>query len=182
MSFSFTAIPGSLPILFRTALLVLPLSYASVLLWQERAWRNTLPKVENLPASPAPARDERQAFNPRAIAAVLGLAGQDAPARSTEALVLRASFVSSAGDSRALLAGAEGQRTYQVGDTLPGGSVLRRVEVAQAVLWRDGREEVLPLETTGKPTLRLLERDVHNAVVEPSSHHLQPTTHRDQSD
>jgi type II secretory pathway component PulC len=76
----------------------------------------------------------------------MGMAAHGALARSIEPLKLRASFVSTSGDSRALLAGADGQSIYRVGESLPGGSALRRVEPGRVVLWRNGREEFLSLE------------------------------------
>ena len=60
-------------------------------------------------------------------------------------LVLKACFVSSAGQARALIASTEGERLFQVGDRLPGGSVLRRIDVGVITLWVNGREEFLTL-------------------------------------
>lgn len=163
-------------------MLLLPLGYGWVLLWQERAWRDTLPVLENLPPAQASANNERASFNPDAIASLLGLVARESLARSTEALVLRASFVSSAGDSRALLAGTEGERTYRLGDTLPGGSVLRRIEVAQVVFWRNGREEVLPIEMSARRSLLPLESGSHAVPDTSATLYLQPTTDSGQSD
>jgi hypothetical protein len=163
-------------------LLLLPLCYGGVLLWQERAWREALPVLENLLPAQAAAEDERPSFNPDTIASLLGLVAQESLARSTEALVLRASFVSSAGDSRALLSGSEGERTYRLGDTLPGGSVLRRIEVAQVVFWRNGREEVLPIETSAKRSLLPLESGSRAVPEASATLYLQPATYSGQSD
>jgi len=169
-------------VLFGSAFLLLPLCYGCVLFWHERAWRDALPVLEILLPSQASVEYERPSFNPDAIASLLGLVAQESLARSIEALVLRGSFVSSAGDSRALLSGTEGERTYQLGDTLPGGSVLRRIEVAQVVFWRNGREEVLPIEMLAKRSLLPLE-SVSHAVPEASATlYLQPATYSGQSD
>lgn len=66
------------------------------------------------------------------------------PANKAE-LVLKACFISSRGQARALVGSREGDSLYSVGDRLPGGSVLRRVDVGAITLWVNGREEVLPL-------------------------------------
>jgi len=97
-------------------------------------------------------------------------------------LKLRASFVSSVGDSRALLAGAEGQRIYRVGESLPGGSILRRIESGRVVLWRNGREELLALEPPGRTTLQRLNGPVPDAAVPASSLYLRPTATQRQSE
>ncbi|MNP63797.1 hypothetical protein D3C76_1592380 [compost metagenome] len=76
---------------------------------------------------------------------------------SAEPLTLQASFVRSSGVSSALLADAQGPRMYQVGERLPGGSVLRRVEANQVVLWNKGREERLALQPPAAQLLRRLE-------------------------
>ena len=92
--------------------------------------------------------------------------------RSAEALTLRASLVSSQGQSRALLAGGSEARFYSVGDRLPGGSVLRRIEVSRVVLWRNGREESLVLESAGQYLLPVTQADAPKA--QPASTYLRP--------
>ncbi|QVQ79491.1 hypothetical protein KIY13_20595 [Pseudomonas lundensis] len=111
-------------------------------------------------------------FNPNGIATVLGFAPQGTAVRSAEALTLRASLVSSQGQSRALLAGASEARFYSVGDRLPGGSVLRRIEVSRVVLWRNGREESLVLESAGQYLLPVTQADAPKA--QPASTYLRP--------
>lgn len=132
------------------ALLVLPLAYGGYLVWQEQAYRQALrvmpvftPVSTSLAHSPLP-------FKPEAIATVLGLGTQGAWVKSAEPLQLRASFVSSLGKSQALLADAQGARFYAVGERLPGGSVLRRVEAGYVALWRNGREERLTLKSASQ--------------------------------
>ena len=134
------------PELLASVLWILPLGYGVYLFDNEVRTRDHLLARSVLPAAPAQQALPAIEFNPEAIATVLGLAEHAANVRSAEPLTLRASFVSSAGISRALLAGADGERLYQVGESLPGGSVLRRVEVSRVVLWRKGREEVLTLQ------------------------------------
>lgn len=164
------------------ALCTLPLGYAALSLWGERVFRQTLPTLPTEQANNRAASAERAPLNHAAVATVMGLAAQGALARSAEPLKLRASFVSSAGDSRALLAGAEGQRIYRVGESLPGGSVLRRIESGRVVLWRNGREELLALDPPGRTTLQVLKGPVPDAVAPTSSLYLRPTATPRQSE
>lgn len=128
--------------------------YAGFLVWQEQDFRKSQ-------ASPTPGPAAVQTLSPRAsldataITSVFGLRPEASLLPSAEPLTLLASFVVIGGLSKALLADAQGARIYQVGDRLPGGSILRRVETNQAVLWNKGREEVLMLETS---TVRFLNR------------------------
>ncbi|MPQ66987.1 protein XcpP [Pseudomonas sp. MWU12-2323] len=164
------------------ALCALPLGYAALSLWGERVFRQTLPTLPTEQANNRAAPAERAPLNHAAVATVMGLAAQGALARSAEPLKLRASFVSSTGDSRALLAGAEGQRIYRVGESLPGGSVLRRIESGRVVLWRNGREELLALDPPGRITLPVLKGPVPEAVAPTSSLYLRPTATPRQSE
>ncbi|WP_392893568.1 hypothetical protein ACF6ZU_14725 [Pseudomonas migulae] len=138
------------------SVLILSVGYAAFLTWQERAFREGLASPVSLAATvltPPP----RAPLNTSAIATVLGLTAEATLLPSAEPLTLQASFVLGTGLSRALLADAQGSRIYQVGDQLPGGSVLRRVEANQAVLWNKGREEVLKLQTSSTKFLRPLD-------------------------
>lgn len=164
-------------------MLVLPLGYGAFLAWGEWTLRDALVvQLQKLPAPSAAVVDARTQLNPGAIATVLGLAAESALVRSAEPLTLRASFVSSTGESRALLAGADGERIYQVGDSLPGGSVLRRVEITQVVLWRKGREELLPLQLAGGRSLQAVKAGSQSPTPTPSPHYLRPTADLRQSD
>ncbi|WP_370590615.1 type II secretion system protein N [Pseudomonas gingeri] len=167
-------------VLLRILLCSAPLIYGAWLGWQEWLFRRELPPApvfNFIATAPAP---RPEPLDPMAVATVLGLSTPDALARSAEPLQLRASFVASSGVSRALLAGAQGQQIYQVGDRLPGGSVLRRVEVGRVVLWRNGREELLALE---QPATRLLLAAGHGAGTgAESSLYLRPTTAKHQSE
>ncbi|MFJ4258660.1 hypothetical protein ACIP01_17125 [Pseudomonas monteilii] len=81
--------------------------------------------------------------------ATLALAfGYSAPvgqAASQAELVLKACFVPSLGHARALVASREGESLYRVGDRMPGGSVLRRIDVRSITLWDGEREQRLAL-------------------------------------
>lgn len=144
------AITRHLPLILKVLLWSACLGYAVHLAWQERVYRQTLVIPAVAPARPAPAPEP---FKPDAIAAVLGLQPQGALAHSAEPLELRASLVSSHGASQALLAGSQPARFYRVGERLPGGSVLRRVEVSHVVLWRNNREERLLLSPPSRHVL-----------------------------
>ena len=152
--------------------MALPLSAGGWHLWQEWSYRTSLPDLIVLKPLEAAAPLTPVAFSPDAIATVLGFAPQGAAVRSAEALTLRASLVSSEGQSRALLAGAHEARFYGVGERLPGGSVLRRIEVSRVVLWRNGREESLVLESAGQYLLPVTRADAPKA--QPASTYLRP--------
>ena len=145
-----------LPRLSSAALLTLPIAYLAFLAWQEWRFRDEL--AAPLPAVSATApTSAREPLNTGAIVSVLGLTTALSPLPSAEPLTLHASFIQSNGLSKALLADAQGPRMYQVGERLPGGSVLRRVEVTQVVLWNKGREERLSLQPSSARFLRLFE-------------------------
>ncbi|KPA92434.1 Type IV pilus biogenesis [Pseudomonas asplenii] len=149
----------------------LPLAYGAWLAWDEWQFRRDLPSMPVaavVSAAVAPVAP----LNHAAVATVLGLQPRDALARSAEPLQLRASFVASSGASRALLAGAQGQQVYRVGDSLPGGSVLRRIEAGRVLLWRNGREELLALETPARRSLSPLGNATPAAGT--TSSHLRP--------
>ena len=159
-----------------TALLcALPVLCTVLLLVREGAYREAL----RVPPAPLPApvvsRGERLPFKPQAIAAVLGMTPQGALVQSAEPLQLRASFSNQNGLSRALLASTTGNtaaRFYSVGETLPGGSVLRRIEASHVVLWRNGRQERLAISPASVHLLPT--RTAQPPQAPPSSLHLKP--------
>ncbi|PYB74742.1 hypothetical protein DMX11_14545 [Pseudomonas sp. LB-090624] len=68
------------------------------------------------------------------------------PQQSGQAdVALKASFVSSQGEARALVKSHDGEAIYRVGDRIPGRGVLRRIDVRSIVLWSEGREEVVSM-------------------------------------
>lgn len=154
-------------------LLVLPVAYAVFVLWQERQYRDHLAKpVPTVTAAlPEPAR---VLVDATAVATVFGLTSQSALLVSAEPLTLQASFVVSNGLSRALLADAQGSRIYQVGERLPGGSVLRRVEAQHVVLWNKGREEQLTLQPSAVRFLRPLDSTAESPPPTISTRFLRP--------
>lgn len=146
------AITRHLPLILKVLLWGTCFGYGAHLAWQEWLYRQALAVTVIAPARPAPA-PALEPFQPEAIASVLGLAPQGALAHSAEPLELRASLVSSHGASQALLAGSQQARFYRVGERLPGGSVLRRIEVSHVVLWRNNREERLLLKPPSRHVL-----------------------------
>lgn len=152
--------------------LALPVGGAVFLAWQEREFREHLaspsPDIATLVTVPV-----REPLETASIATVFGLTTEATPQPSAEPLTLQASFVSN-GLSKALLANAQGSRLYQVGERLPGGSVLRRIETHQVALWNKGREEVLTLVPSGARFLKGLESTVDSQPVTTSTHFLRP--------
>ncbi|WP_371911782.1 type II secretion system protein N [Pseudomonas sp. ok272] len=160
------------PLLLGAVLWAVPLGYGVSLFVSEVRLREHLLGQAALPPPLTPATLPAPAFNPQAIATVMGLGEHLVAAPSAEPLTLRASFVASHGLSRALLADAGGERLYHVGESLPGGSVLRRVEVSRVVLWRQGREESLALQPT--PARPLLMLNPTDSRPLPAAVHLRP--------
>ena len=154
-------------------LLVIVVGYGAFLAWQESAFRKSLAAPLSFAATlttPPP----RAPLDPAAVATVLGLTTETTLMPSAEPMTLQASFVLDNGLSRALLADAQGPRIYQVGDQLPGGSVLRRVEANRAVLWNKGREEVLTLQTSTERFLRRLDPQTEARPPANSARYLRP--------
>jgi type II secretory pathway component PulC len=70
-------------------------------------------------------------------------------ARSVERLEFVGSYRSNEPAASFVVLAASGiEKVYRVGELLPGGSQLRRVEPGRAVLWYEGREQVLELDQT----------------------------------
>ncbi|MCD4528313.1 MULTISPECIES: type II secretion system protein N [Pseudomonas] len=157
----------------KALLLLVPLLYGGFLVEQERRFRQGLGRDVPVVADP-PVAAARGLPNVQAVATVLGLAPDGAHAPSTEPMTLQASFVADQGLSRALLADAAGPRIYQVGERLPGGSVLRRVEPSHVTLWRNGREERLALQQAAKPLLRQVGLENGRQAALSSPQYLRP--------
>jgi type II secretory pathway component PulC len=105
---------------------------------------------------------------------VLGFTTEGSLKASAEPLTLQAIFVVSNGLSKALLADAQGPRLYQVGDRLPGGSVLRRIENHQVLLWNKGREERLALQAPAERFLQPAESPGTVKAPTTSARYLRP--------
>lgn len=153
----------------RMLILVLPLGYGLMLAWQERAYVQSLQSPLATPA-PVVALAPVAPLNTLAVATVLGFSPQGGVVSSAEPLTLLATVVGT-GESRALLAGPAGERFYRAGERLSASSVLRRIEPAHVVLWRQGREELLMLRPAGERFLQVV--DAHRK--EAKSLHLKPT-------
>ncbi len=146
---------------FTFCLVMICVVYAGFLVWQEQDFRKSQASPSQ-GAAPLQTPSPRASLDATAIASVFGLRPEASLLPSAEPLTLLASFVVISGLSKALLADAQGARIYQVGDRLPGGSILRRVETDKAVLWNKGREEVLMLQTS---TVRFLNRLDHPSAA-----------------
>jgi type II secretory pathway component PulC len=155
------------------SLLILPVGCAVFVVWQEWVFREQftrkLPAVTTVVPEPV-----RVPLDATAVATVFGLTTDDTPRTSAEPLTLQASFVVSNGLSRALLADAQGSRLYHVGERLPGGSVLRRVEASQVMLWNKGREELLTLQSPVARFLRRFESPTEPQTPVVSARYLRP--------
>jgi len=154
-------------------LLLVTVVYGAFLVWQEWGFRQSR-VAPMLVVSTIATPPSRAPLDTTAVATVLGLTAGATLLASAEPLTLQASFVLATGLSRALLADAQGSRIYQVGDPLPGGSVLRRVEVNQAVLWNKGREEVLTLQSSSASFLRQLDSPSQPPTPVSSTRFLRP--------
>ena len=152
--------------------LALPVGGAVFLAWQEMEFREHLasPSPDIATRVPVPVREPLETTS---IAIVFGLTTEATPQPSSEPMTLQASFVSN-GLSKALLANAQGSRLYQVGERLPGGSVLRRIETHQVALWNKGREELLTLVPSGARFLKGLESSVDSQPVTTTTRFLRP--------
>jgi hypothetical protein len=171
--FSRERLTGLALLLSKASLLVVPLVYGAFLGWQEWRYREQLvlpTPVEISRAAPAPPL----ALDATAVATVLGLTTDADRLPSAEPLTLQASFVVTHGLSRVLLADSQGARIYQVGERLPGGSVLRRIEATHAVLWSKGREELLTLQPPVTGFLQRLDPDGKSTVPSASPRFLRP--------
>ncbi|MCJ8206086.1 type II secretion system protein N [Pseudomonas sp. RGM2987] len=157
----------------KTLLVLVPLLYGAFLAVQEWRFRQALqgdvPVAAAAPIVPVP-----EPPNVQAVASVLGLMPEGAHAPSSEPITLQASFVADQGLSRALLTNAAGSRIYQVGERLPGGNVLRRVEASHVTLWRNGREERVALQQPAQPLLRRLAPEDGPPATLISSQYLRP--------
>ncbi|MGY4491979.1 type II secretion system protein N [Pseudomonas sp. TE3610] len=115
-----------------------------VLLWA--GWQATqeyrLRQVPALVALPAPV-PAPGAFDGTGIATLFGLA--PAPAAGSASHAVRAIVAERSGQGRALISSNGHEGFYRVGDRLPSGAVLRRVEPGRVVLWHGRREQVLGL-------------------------------------
>lgn len=93
----------------------------------------------------APAPTDQKPLPTATLALAFGYSAPVGQAASQAELVLKACFIPSLGHARALVASREGESLYQVGDRMPGGSVLRRIDVGFITLWDGEREQTLAL-------------------------------------
>lgn len=154
-------------------LLLITVGYGAFLAWHEWAYRKGLALPLSVAATITTSPSSLP-LDPAAVATVLGLTADTTLMPSAEPMTLQASFVLDTGLSKALLADAQGSRMYQVGDQLPGGSVLRRVETSRAVLWNKGREEVLTLKAAAERFLHPFDPPSESQAPAISARYLRP--------
>ncbi|MDH0730837.1 hypothetical protein N5F23_05460 [Pseudomonas sichuanensis] len=123
-----------------------------LLLVGELRYRAAAEPLQRMPVVPAPA-PAPQPLSTQALTLAFGIRPAD-PSASQLALTLKACFTSSQGESRALVASADGQAIYRVGDELPGGARLRQVDNQSITLWFNGSEQRLSLNDGGQSVLR----------------------------
>lgn len=83
-----------------------------------------------------------------------GLSSPDGQPAGRADLVLKACFIPSRGEARALVGSRDGDALYRVGDRLPDGSVVRRIEVRSITLW-DGSVEQSVAMSGSRPSIFL---------------------------
>ncbi|MGE7990374.1 type II secretion system protein N [Pseudomonas sp. NPDC089554] len=146
----------------------LPALMGAFLLWREgqaRAhWQAPLPML----GSPA-AVDTQGPLPAATMALAFGFQAVDAKASTRSDITLKASFVSSLGEARALISNNAKDAIYRVGDRLPGGGVVRRIEARAITLWVEGREETLALAGATGTLLRPVGMDTPQQPASTSS-------------
>ncbi|PVZ43066.1 hypothetical protein N430_00753 [Pseudomonas sp. CC120222-01a] len=121
----------------------IPLLALVVLAWREVTRPGLVEAVGQV--SVASALPAKQLLPTATLALAFGFSEPGERLASQAGLVLKACFIPSRGQTRALVGSREGDSFYSVGERLPGGSVLRRIDVGAITLWVDGREETLTL-------------------------------------
>lgn len=144
----------------------LPVLTGVFVLWREGPARASW-QIDT-PALAAPAAVQAQPPLPVAtLALAFGFRPVDATPSTRTDITLKGSFVSSLGEARALVSSNAKDAIYRVGDSLPGGGVVRRIESQAVTLWIDGQEQTLALAGTTGSLLRSA-----NTPPAPTSSHL----------
>jgi len=147
--------------------LLLVMAVGGGMAWKEVMFRRGWQPPE-VTVAPLPSTQPSTPLDVRTSALAFGLKSSEQAPSSTEQLLLKAIVLAPQGESRALI-GAQGREAvYRIGDSVPGGSVLRHIEAQHIVLWRAGREERLPLV----PLHRHLLATVETSVVPQVRHFL----------
>lgn len=150
---------------------VVVLATGALLTWREMA--NPVVADVATPVLPAVSASTAQKPLPVAtLALAFGFQAPGQPQSSRSDITLKATFVSSQGDARALVKSANGDAIHRVGDRLPGGGVLRRIDVRSIVLWLNGREEVVSLSASASPVFQPSGSTTGSASVSSSSPRL----------
>lgn len=134
------------------------------------SWREGQARVQGqtqMPEVVASAPAQAQGSLPvTALALAFGFKDADAKVSARSDMVLKACFVSSLGEARALISNNSKDAIYRVGDRLAGGGVVRRIDSRAITLWVDGQEETLALAGASGNLLRPVSRD---APVQPAA-------------
>ncbi|MFV3325194.1 type II secretion system protein N [Pseudomonas sp. NY15372] len=147
------------------------LATGGLLTWREMA--NPVVTDIATPASlVAPAAAAQKPLPVATLALAFGFQAPGQPQSSRSDITLKATFVSSQGDARALVKSPNGDAIHRVGDRLPGGGVLRRIDVRSIVLWLNGREEVVSLSASASPVFQPAGSTTGAASVSSSSPRL----------
>ncbi|MBA1241217.1 hypothetical protein [Pseudomonas japonica] len=123
-----------------------------------RVWQAPLPATPPLPSVAAKPISAPATLSPQVIARLFGLPSGAPLAQARTALKLKACVV--AGEhSRILVEHAGLVQAYRIGDRLPDGSQVRRVNAGHAVLWQRGEEVVLALRqaTANRPSFEAVD-------------------------
>lgn len=135
------------------------LSAAAWLGWDAFAQRRQLDQLQPVPLASAVAAPARP-FAAGTIALAFAASSSVGALATAEQVTLRAVILGSEGDSRVLIGAVGKARFYRVGERLPDGSVVRRIEAQQALLWQHGQEQRVSLVTT--PSLLIPTRGVRS--------------------
>lgn len=153
------------------SLLLSALVVAGLLVLREANYREGSVVLSRQPAM-ATVAPVAEPFSSTALVLAFGFNTAEAGSASALQLTLKACFTSSQGEARALVSAGDGDVFYQVGDRLPGGAVLRRIDGQSITLWFNGGEQRVSLAGSASPVFRLIDRAVPTVLVPPPSSHL----------
>ncbi|MFJ5298110.1 protein XcpP [Pseudomonas sp. NPDC088368] len=136
------------------------IGYGYYLVLSEKQIRATLAVTPVAVNADPPSHAAMNPINTHALLTSMGFLTSDKPRQSTESAIVKGIFMASDGTSVVLLSVAGRAQRYRLGDRLPGGSVLRKVESGRVLLSNNGLETFLPLSanyprtlvTTGAPS------------------------------
>ncbi|WP_341960465.1 type II secretion system protein N [Pseudomonas sp. RC10] len=137
----------------------------------EKAVRAELAKVPPVLREKSPSTTPVGPVSAGALLTSMGFQADGRLRQSPESATVRGLFMASNGSSTALLTVAGQDSRYRLGDRLPGGSVLQRIEPGRVLLSNRGVDTFLPLSVSGSATLVTTADPKSTALV-----HFKPTT------